>query len=92
MIGSVRRYVCSVDDCDKTVNAPGVCPMHYWRLRKYGTTDDPKCPAGHTLIRTMTGARGGFPLCQTCKRDRESFRVGQGQLRADNRLLDEWRC
>lgn len=28
--------ICSMDDCEKTVNARGYCSMHYRRFRRYG--------------------------------------------------------
>jgi hypothetical protein len=30
---------CRVDGCVKPRRGKGLCPMHYWRLRTYGTTD-----------------------------------------------------
>jgi hypothetical protein len=65
--------VCTVEGCEKTHNAKGMCAMHYMRLKKTGNLDDPK-PRPSTSERfwklvdksgecwTWTGAlnRGGY--------------------------------
>lgn len=35
------RTACSVDDCENTENAHGLCQMHNQRLKKYGSLDLP---------------------------------------------------
>lgn len=30
---------CTVDGCDLTVLARGMCSKHYWRMKRHGTTD-----------------------------------------------------
>lgn len=37
--------ICSVNDCEKSTVARGLCDMHYRRLRRHGSTDDPRIPA-----------------------------------------------
>jgi hypothetical protein len=33
---------CSVCDCDRAVHLKGMCVMHYARMKRHGSTDDPK--------------------------------------------------
>lgn len=30
------KRICSVEGCDKPICAKGLCPAHYWLMRKYG--------------------------------------------------------
>lgn len=57
--------MCSVADCDKPVGPPkhGLCHMHYWRWRTYGTTDNPK-PEWHRLSDRDTESMTA--TCQVC--------------------------
>ena len=41
------RAACSVDGCEKSVAARGVCPMHYYRLKSTGDVN--KTPSGRTV-------------------------------------------
>lgn len=36
-----RNTVCSVDGCNRKTNANGLCGMHYMRMKRTGSVDDP---------------------------------------------------
>ena len=40
---------CSVDGCNKSRTARGLCPMHAWRMKHHGTIEPQKRAHGRTL-------------------------------------------
>ncbi|WP_425299428.1 HNH endonuclease [Nocardia farcinica] len=41
----VLRAGCTADSCDRQAGTKGLCDKHYWRFRKYGTTELPAKPS-----------------------------------------------
>ncbi len=66
----MAKGICSVDGCERVVDARQLCKMHYTRLRKYGTpgeaaprranplTDDDHCAAPGCFRRRAPGRKG----------------------------------
>jgi hypothetical protein len=83
------RPTCTIDGCDKTINAKGLCHTHYKRFRKHGDPSIVK-PKGMPVRRRFPlqplldalSAREGYPV--------SDYRAAQlcGVFR--NRLVD-WR-
>lgn len=40
----MAERTCTIGDCNRPLNCRGMCEMHYARLRRTGTTDDPPAP------------------------------------------------
>lgn len=38
----MARSICNVEDCERFVNAKGLCGMHYRRWQRHGTTERTK--------------------------------------------------
>lgn len=74
---------CSVDGCDKPVQARELCAAHYKRLRVHGSPTAPMlphansikthCPRGHELTASNLYRRSDRPgrMCRECKRIRQ---------------------
>lgn len=84
----MAKGTCSVDACERPVYAKGICDMHRWRQRKYGSFDLPqrrcaKCDA--VLERSTTraqrrvcdGCQGGTPQSNEYFRDRRRRIAGK---------------
>lgn len=58
--------LCTVENCIKPLIARGLCHMHYWRFKKYGTTDTPtKRPKLNTAC-TVKGCKNTAKARQLC--------------------------
>lgn len=62
----MAKGMCSVDDCDKLVQSLGWCEMHYTRMRRHGSLDDPRpiIPPHTRIMAAVTLASG--PLDTDC--------------------------
>lgn len=58
----VPKGTCSVDECENKASATGLCAKHYWRQRKYGSTELPPKPTECSVCGKPVRSRG---LCKT---------------------------
>jgi hypothetical protein len=59
---------CTVDDCDKPVEAKGLCVAHYHRQRRHGSTDAlPRGgPSSMTYQESMRSRYSRLDACPRC--------------------------
>lgn len=66
--GIPGRVICSVEDCVEFVNGQGLCSVHLYRMKKYGTTDKPaRTPRPNAGRKPVTVVDGKKP-CPRCDR------------------------
>ena len=86
---------CSVDGCPGDARSLGMCPAHYARMHRHGTTDlkvRPEvthCRQGHEWTPENTAKTpDGYRACRQCQRDRAAtykarLRAGKVVVRAE---------
>ena len=86
---------CSVDGCPGDARSLGMCPAHYARMHRHGTTDlkvGPEvthCRQGHEWTPENTAKTpDGYRACRQCQRDRAAtykarLRAGKVVVRAE---------
>lgn len=58
----MAERTCSIPECEKPARKRGWCQMHYWRFRKYGSTDNPR-PTFEERFWAKVDKSGGEDAC-----------------------------
>lgn len=61
-----RMNICILDDCQKKVNARGLCSTHYDRHQKNGTLEETALPRKYQHYLTDVNATEKTAICGTC--------------------------
>lgn len=63
-VTDVTQTTCSVDACESVARSKksGLCNRHWFRMKRYGTTERLQCPCGKTAVNAT-----GPPRCDGCR-------------------------
>ncbi len=76
--------ICTVEGCDRRVNARGLCHRHYWRWRKHGTVELPRGDDPVAFFWSLVDRRGPEDCWEfTASR----FKFGYGRIRFGGRSV-----